>query len=119
THVVDGDVEYERLEVLDGSPREVIRKDDAVWCVLPERKTVITDRAGDTVQRTFPARLPLKASRIAENYNVTREHVARVAGRDAQLVVLDPRDGLRYGHMLWSDLETGLLLKASMVDNDG
>ena len=118
THVIDDNVERERLEVLDGSPRQVIRQGDTVWCVLPERKTVITDHSA-AMQRVFPARLPLKASRIAENYTVSRQHVSRVAGFDAQLIVLDPRDDLRYGHMLWADVVTGLLLKASMIDNAG
>lgn len=118
THVVEDGVERERLEVLDGSPRQVIRQGDTVWCVLPERKTVITDHSSDT-QRAFPARLPLKASRIAENYTVSQGHISRIAGFDAQLIALDPRDELRYGHMLWADVGSGLLLKASMVDNVG
>lgn len=118
THVNDDHVERERLEVLDGSPRQVIRQGDTVWCVLPERKTVITDHSV-ALQRVFPGRLPLKASRIAENYTVSRQHVSRVAGLDAQLIVLDPRDDLRYGHMLWADVATGLLLKANMIDEAG
>ena len=40
----------------------------------------------------------------------------RVAGRDAQLLLLEPKDGLRYGHKFWADSETGLLLKARMLN---
>lgn len=117
THVIEDSVEHERLEVLDGSPRKVIRRDGEVWCVLPDRKTVITDRS--TGQRSFPARLPTELARISENYEVRKEKVSRVAGFDAQLIVLEPRDDLRYGHMLWADIESGLLLKARMVGDDG
>jgi sigma-E factor negative regulatory protein RseB len=39
-----------------------------------------------------------------------------VAGRDAQLLILDPKDGLRYGHKFWADVATGLLLKARMIN---
>ncbi len=32
THLIDGGNEFERLEVLDGSPREVMRRNDEVRC---------------------------------------------------------------------------------------
>lgn len=119
THVVDEQGERERLEVLDGSPREVIRKNDEVWCVFPEQKTVITDRS--TVGRAFPARLPEPPSfaGIAENYQVSAGGVGRVAGLEAQMLILEPRDNLRYGHRLWAERDSGLLLKARMVDERG
>lgn len=117
THFVDATGEHERLEVLDGSPRQVIRNNDEVWCVFPERKTVIADRSGS--QRSFPARLPTALNRITENYDVRKGKVSRVAGFDAQLIMLAPRDGLRYGHKLWADVKSGLLLKARMIDESG
>lgn len=117
THVVEASGEYERLEVLDGSPRQVIRNNDEVWCVFPEKKTVISDRSRS--QRSFPARLPTALNRVTESYRVSKGQVSRVAGFDAQLVVLEPRDDLRYGHLLWADVKSGLLLKARMVDESG
>src|SRR5690606_13344712 len=90
---------------------------DEVWCVFPEHKTVIADRSG--APRSFPARLPTALNRITENYRVSTGPVSRVAGFDAQLILLDPRDELRYGHMLWADVQSGLLLKARMVDEHG
>src|SRR5690606_24930893 len=117
THIVDDSGQHERLEVLDGSPRQVIRSNDEVWCVFPEHKTVIADRSG--APRSFPARLPTALNRITANYRVSTGPVSRVAGFDAQLILLDPRDELRYGHMLWADVQSGLLLKARMVDEHG
>lgn len=38
THLVDASGEMEKLEVLDGSPREVVRYNDEVKCYLPEEK---------------------------------------------------------------------------------
>lgn len=116
-HLADASGEYERLEVLDGSPREVIRTNSEVRCVLPEQKTVIIDRPGG--RRAFPARLPSSFSGLAENYRIRKGEVSRVAGLDTQLIVLEPKDDLRYGHMLWADLQSGLLLKARMVDERG
>ncbi|HRP75397.1 MAG TPA: MucB/RseB C-terminal domain-containing protein [Rhodocyclaceae bacterium] len=117
THMVDASGEHERLEVLDGSPREVIRSQSEVRCVLPDQKIIIIDRAGG--QRAFPARLPSSYAGLSENYRVSMGEVSRVAGYDTQLIVLEPRDGLRYGHMLWADMGTGLLLKARTIDERG
>ncbi len=117
THVSDASGEHERLEVLDGSPREVIRNNHEVRCVLPDQKTVIIDRSGG--QRAFPSRLPESYASLAESYRISLGDVSRVAGLDAQLIVLEPRDDLRYGHELWAEVNSGLLLKARLVDENG
>lgn len=117
THFTDASGERERLEVLDGSPREVIRSNREVRCVLPDQKTVIIDRSG--AQRAFPSRLPESYASLAESYRISLGDISRVAGMDAQLVLLEPRDDLRYGHELWAELNTGLLLKARLVDSNG
>lgn len=117
THLVDAAGEHERLEVLDGSPREVIRNNREVRCVLPDQKVIIIDRSGG--QRAFPARLPVSYSAVAESYRISMGEVSRVAGLDSQLIILEPRDDLRHGHMLWAEVSSGLLLKARMVGDDG
>ncbi len=40
----------------------------------------------------------------------------RVAGIETQAWVFEPKDGLRYGHKFWADPESGLLVKARIVD---
>lgn len=114
THVVDANGEREKLEVLDGSPREIIRNNEEVKCYLPEDKVVIIERRSQ--RKTFPALLPSAVNTLIEHYNIRKGEVSRVAGFDSQLIVLEPKDKLRYGHMLWADVATGLLLKARMVD---
>lgn len=116
-HRADGEGEFERLEVLDGSPREVIRSSSEVRCVLPDQRTVIIDQAGS--HRAFPARLPASYVGLAENYRIRKGDVNRVAGFEAQSIVLEPKDDLRYGHVLWAELQTGLLLKSRMLDERG
>ncbi len=116
-HMVDATGEHERLEVLDGSPREVIRSNSEVRCILPEQKVVIIDEGGG--RRAFPARIPESFSGLAENYRIRKGEISRVAGYDTQLIALDPRDDLRYGHMFWAEIQSGLLLKARMVDERG
>ena len=108
-HWVDAGGEQERLETLDGPPREIIRTNDNVTCYLPENKIVmITKRHG----RQFPSLLPEDLAGIAENYNVRKLETERVAGAECQSVALEPKDNLRYGHRFCAEVNTGLLLRA-------
>jgi sigma-E factor negative regulatory protein RseB len=112
-HFVDGKEEFEKLEVLDGPAREVIRTNDEVLCYYPEIKTVRVEKRRT---KPFPALLPDQLLSLTEYYNIRLGERERIAGRDAQVLVLDPKDGLRYGHKFWADLPTGLLLKARMMN---
>ena len=114
THLVDGSGEHEKLEVLDGSPREVVRTNEEVRCFLPAEHMVIVDRQGG--RKLFPGRLPASLSNLSENYRIRDGGSSRVAGFDSRLLLIEPKDNLRYGHMLWADQGTGLLLKARMVN---
>jgi len=53
THVVESSVPRERLEALDGVPREIIRTGDEVVCYLPGSLTVKIDKQPG--RRPFPA----------------------------------------------------------------
>lgn len=107
----------ERLEVLDGLPREVVRTRDEIRCYLPESQTVKVDRRRD--QRNFPALLPAQVSGLTEHYSIAMDETARIAGFDCQAIVLAPRDELRYGYKLWADVQTGMLLKARAFNRAG
>lgn len=109
--------QQEKLEVLDGSPREVIRENDEIKCYLPESRVMIIEQR--SARRTFPALLPASLAGLGENYDVQKVGTARIAGFDSQIVRLDPRDAWRYGHQFWVERETGLLLKAEMFDVQG
>lgn len=117
THVIDASGERERLEVLDGSPREVVRINDEVRCYLPDQRLVIVERQGR--QSFLPVQLPDSLAMLEQNYRVRPGGMERVAGRNAYIFMLEPRDGLRFGHVLWADAESGLLLKARMVGPRG
>ena len=107
----------ERVEVLDGTPREIIRTRDTVRCYLPESQTVKVERRTDP--RAFPAVLPQQVSELARNYTISRGEPVRIAGYDCEAVVLTPKDQLRYGYMLWTDVNTGMLLKARTFNHKG
>lgn len=110
-------VEVERIEALDGSPREVLRTGSEVKCFLPEGRLVIVENRSR--QRGFPTLLPAGLGRLTEHYAISNGGEGRVAGVTSRIVLLKPRDDLRYGHELWMDPASGLLLKANLVGAAG
>lgn len=113
-HLVNAGGESERLEILDGPPREIIRDNDNVTCYLPEAKTVLIEKR---VARRFPVALPAQVSGISDNYVIKKGGQDRVAGYVCQMIVLEPRDNLRYGHKFCVELKTGLPLRARMYSD--
>lgn len=109
-HLSDESGEHEKLEMLDGAQREIIRNNDEVVCFMPENKTVIVEKR--KLRKSFPAFLPLQLSGISENYVVRLAGMERVAELDCQSIILEPRDGYRYGHRLCAENSSGLLLKS-------
>jgi len=117
SHLIDGDDELERLEVLDGSPREVIRRNQEVKCFLPESHLVIVERRG--ARQFFPLLLPGSLAGMTEYYLIRKGAAGRVAGVDSTSVLIEPRDENRYAHQFWIDPQSGLLLKASLFNETG
>jgi len=109
-----GDIE--KLEVMDGVPREIVRTKDTVRCYLPGARLVKVDRR---TERGFPALLPERISAVAKNYDISLGETRRIAGYDCQAVVLTPKDNLRYGYRLYADNASGMLLRAVTFDSSG
>lgn len=116
THFTDATGEYEKLETLDGPRREVIRNNTEVLTFFFDRRVLRRERR--TTQKTFPALLPDQLAALTQNYDLRKGRQERVAGYDAQALILVPRDEYRYGHKLWAELKSGLLLKARMLNEN-
>ena len=117
TRIVDAGGDTEKLEALDGVRREIVRSGDEVRCYLPDTKTVKIDRR--STHPTFPALLPAQNATLSEQYSVSMEETARIAGYECQAIALKPKDELRYGYKLWADTGSGMLLKARIVNEKG
>jgi len=117
TRIAGTDGGVERLEVLGDSPREVIRSGGTVRCYYPDRQLVKVER--QAVRAQFPALVPERFTELARHYHIVRGGNARIAGIECESVILVPHDGLRYGHKLWADARTGLLLRARTVNDKG
>lgn len=114
THVVETDSEYEKLESLDGPKREIIRHHGQVWCYINHKMVQVGSQQG---RSSFPSLLPEQLSALSENYQVTEAGVERVAGYNAQVILFQPKDSLRFTHKIWVHTDTGLLLKTAVLDD--
>ena len=109
--------DIEKLEVLDGVPREIVRTRDKVRCYLPDSRVVKVDRARPTA--TSRRCCPSSIAALARHYDISLGETRRIAGFDCQAVVLTPKDNLRYGYRLYADVASGMLLRAVTVDAAG
>ena len=117
SHVADADGDMEHIVMLDGSPREVVRIGNEVKTWLPEKRRVVIERR---IQRPgFPELAPSGLADLTDYYTIQRGAPDRVAGFDAQPVLIEPRDGYRYRRQLWIDRNSGLLLKSETFGENG
>ncbi len=113
-HMVNKEGERERIEVLDGLPREVIRNNDEVRCYFPKSETVVFEKRG--LRKYFFALLPEPLSNLNNNYIVKKGGKERISDYECQVIVLESRDNMRYSQKLWIDVSSGLLLKVAVMD---
>ncbi|MEJ5991025.1 MucB/RseB C-terminal domain-containing protein [Ramlibacter sp. PS3R-8] len=116
-HACDGQRQVERVESLSGTPRSTFRRDDEVLTFLPETRTVRSERRESL--GPFPELMRPEESAIAEYYTAQRIGGDRVAGFEADIVQLTPRDPLRFGYRIWSEKKSGLVVKMQTVEDGG
>lgn len=115
SHVYDGSGETEKLEILDGKPREYIRRNDEVSCYLPDSKVIQVEK--NVTQEVFPALFGSNASHLTDSYLIKKTDQGRVAGVECQTYLFEPRDAYRYGYRVCADKNSGLLLRAQTVNS--
>lgn len=106
----------ERVLTLDGQAREIIRQGDEVRCLYPRLREVVVEHGG---ARTFPAFVAPLAPDVLEHYEVRREGSERVAGSGCDVVMLQPRDKMRFGYRLCIDPVSSLMFKAQTLAGNG
>jgi sigma-E factor negative regulatory protein RseB len=112
-HYTVGDQVYEQLDALDGREQRILRHNDGVQTWWPKtRMAVVEKRETLPGWSTTPQAVEPQA---LDHYDMRREADSRVAGRDAAVFLLEPRDGLRYAQRFWADLATGLMLRADLL----
>jgi sigma-E factor negative regulatory protein RseB len=109
--VVDGKVR-EHLLQLDGSAQEVLRVDGLTQCVSGTLVSGVTNLRDSSARALDPKKL-------SAWYDMTVVGKSRVAGRNAIIVSMTPRDQHRYGIELHLDSETALPLKSLLLSDKG
>ncbi len=112
-----GPPEQERLENLDGEPRETQRRGTDIMTYLPKQRRMIVERP--MPEARFPAVVRLSPAQLQGDYLVRQFDGHKVAGRDALAIALDARDAFHYSYRFWFDRAAGLLLRAQTVSEKG
>jgi len=116
-HVCDGAQQVERVESLTGAPRSTLRHNDQVLTFLSESRVVLVEERESLA--FFQNLLKAEDSSIAQFYLLGALGGGRVAGFDADVLELRPRDNLRFGYRVWSEKKSGLVLKLQTLGTDG
>jgi sigma-E factor negative regulatory protein RseB len=113
-HFVVGDQTYERIEALDGRMQQIVRHNDVVHTLWPQRRLAMVERR-DSFLAAWSTTPQIVEPRALDQYELQREGQGRIAGREAVVLLLQPQDDLRYAQRLWTDQATGLMLRADML----
>ncbi len=114
-YVCDGVQQLERVDTLSGPPRTTVRHNHDVVTFDPEQRLTVMERRDSL--GTFPSLLQTPSHTLADFYTLRRvPTLERVAGFDAEVAELLPRDVLRFGYRIWSEKKTGLVLKLQTLD---
>ncbi len=115
--VNDENVELEILSLLNGPRRDILRKNNTISYIEPELPPYSV--LSSNLRGPIPTILSGAVQDLASTYNFISVGKSRILGRSAQIVRIVPKDTSKYGHWLWLDEKTGLLLKLAIVTRKG
>jgi sigma-E factor negative regulatory protein RseB len=115
-HGMDDRGKWESLESLNGENRKVVRRNDQVISIFPDRKLITVSHTHSKV--SIHPTLPENIGNLVKYYRIKKLGDDRVAGRDTVVLDVKPKDQLRYGYKYWLDSDTGVLLKCDVLNED-
>ncbi|MBA4265659.1 MAG: transcriptional regulator [Comamonadaceae bacterium] len=116
-HVCDGNQQMERVDTLTGAPRTTVRHNNEVITFAPDSKTAWVEKRESL--GLFPDLLRTPDNLIPDFYTVQATGLERVAGHKADVLEIRARDKLRFGYRIWSEKDTGLVVKLQTLDGHG
>lgn len=116
-HRVSGADVAERIVSLDGSRREVIRRDGELTAYFPEQRVAMV-QSGPKEGLLLNDLLRLDTA-AAQMYRLSEESPARVSGRMARIIAVEPQDDMRYGYRVWIDEASAMPLKTQLRTSVG
>lgn len=116
-HVCEGEQQMERIESLSGPPRSTFRHNAQVITFSPQRRLAVAETRESLGM--FPGLLKSADSAIDQFYTARAAGTDRVAGYEADVVHIEPKDQLRFAYRIWSEKKTGLVLRLQTLDGQG
>lgn len=116
-HVCDGEQQIERVESLTGAPRSTFRRNDQVITFSPQTRVAVAEKRESL--GLFPNLLKSADTAIDQFYTAHLSGSERVAGFEADVVRIEPRDKLRFAYRVWTEKKTGLVVKLQTLDGEG
>lgn len=107
-HWIENGQKHDRLVFLNGPEREIVREGQAVDCKA----------MGDKLLQGGFTEIGKRLASLNDLYDFEVRSQERVAGRLARVLRVVPKDPYRYGYFLSIDEETGLVLKAWLIDEN-
>ena len=115
THGVDEQGVWERMESLNGESKEVLRHNNRIFSVYPDRQLVTVRHTVD--QQSLHPQLPENIDQLKLFYSMNRLADDRIANHPTLVVDLLPKDEYRYGYRYWIDKNTGMLLRCDLLSD--
>ncbi len=116
-HAVKQGAGQERLIALNSPLREIIRTSDKVMCMFQQSKDIVIDHR--PVRRSFFMDLPAELEHVDANYNFVLGGEESIATLPTQVLLIHPKDKLRYHRKIWIDKHNHLPLRFELLDSAG
>ena len=115
-HYSEGRNTLERVDALDGEPRSMLRVNDEERTIWPRYRVAVVEPVDP--RATFPSLVSGGSEQhIPDFYELHVQPPERIAGHDADRLLLKAKDDSRFDHMIWADHATGLLLRVDVQVN--
>jgi sigma-E factor negative regulatory protein RseB len=115
-HFCEGPQSFERVEVLDGQSRQVLRHNEQVLTVWPAQRMATLEQRQTATPLAGPQGVDV---RLLDHYEVFDEGRGRVAGHEATILLLRPRDVWRFAQRLWLEQQGSLVLRSDVLGAQG
>lgn len=116
-HGADSRGVWESLESLNGETRKVVRVNEEVISIYPNRKLLTVSHNKD--KASLHPTLPENLEKLEAYYKISRLEDERIADHEAAVLDVKPNDNYRYGYRYWLDTDTGMLLKCDLLNENG
>ena len=113
-HSISKDGVWESLESLNGEFRKVVRNEIQIASIFPDRQLMSLRRSeGGSPYRP---QIPQNTEALSQYYDMSVLGESRVAGWNAVVVAVEPKDQYRYGFRYWVEKNSGMMLQCDVLN---